>query len=387
MNQTKVILHLSHTHIATDSRILKSMDAAVKSGFKVVGIGASGSEATVRSSMGKYLTIFEYTIWSQALISKMPKAIRRPFLPICFAELTIKILARGVRIRPSIVHCNDTLALSAALFIKLFTGCKIIYDAHELESDRNGISLIEGKIYFYFERLFWRFIDALIVVSPSINDWYQKNMGCKLSAIILNSPLIVDDTSYSRNYLREYFDIPARHKVFVYVGFLAEGRGLEHLVQTFESDEVESHFVLLGYGPLFDKIMKKTKFSEKIHVHPAVSHEEVANVTRSADVGVCFVENVSLSDYFCLPNKLFEYAFSDLAVISSNFPDITKMVSDFGLGVVTSPDLDGVYSSVLELEKMDLQDFYKNKDLTPISWEAQSVKLLSLYNTVLQKRG
>ena len=40
------------------------------------------------------------------------------------------------------------------------------------------------------------------------------------------------------------------------------------------------------------------------------SKKKLTNLIKEADVGLCLVENVSLSDYYCLPNKLFEYAFA-----------------------------------------------------------------------------
>ena len=42
--------------------------------------------------------------------------------------------------------------------------------------------------------------------------------------------------------------------------------------------------------------------------------------------------NVSLSGYYCLPNKLFEYCFC--VPIASDFPDIVDVVSKFKLGYV-----------------------------------------------------
>ena len=73
---------------------------------------------------------------------------------------------------------------------------------------------------------------------------------------------------------------------------------------------------------------------KNIHFHPLVPHHEVVNLIKSSDVGICFIENVSLSDYFCLPNKLFEYLFAGLNILGSNIPEIVKFITTNKVGTV-----------------------------------------------------
>ena len=119
-------------------------------------------------------------------------------------EMVAKLLRSAIKEKPDLVHCHDTLVLPLGVIVKLFTKAKLIYDAHELESDRNGLSKFEGFLTQYIERLLWRFVDALIVVSPSIDAWYQDKIGPKPSAIILNS-LISTKTLCKSDYLRTKF--------------------------------------------------------------------------------------------------------------------------------------------------------------------------------------
>ncbi|MBK9624803.1 MAG: glycosyltransferase [Rhodocyclaceae bacterium] len=70
--------------------------------------------------------------------------------------------------KPDVVHCHDTLVLPLGVIVKLFTRATLIYDAHELESDRNGLTELQGRLTLWVERWLWQFVDALIVVNPSI---------------------------------------------------------------------------------------------------------------------------------------------------------------------------------------------------------------------------
>lgn len=42
----------------------------------------------------------------------------------------------------------------------------------------------------FVEKLLWKFVDKLIVVSPSISMWYKENIGEKTTEIIMNAPVL-----------------------------------------------------------------------------------------------------------------------------------------------------------------------------------------------------
>jgi len=378
-----VILHISHTDITIDGRILKELDSLYAEGiYNVVAIGASLNEdAPPAENNTKYpietlKLFFNKTRW------------KPHFLRYCFAaiELLFRLVISGVRQRPKVVHCHDTLALPAGLLIKLFTGCKLIYDAHELESNKNGQSKVFSKATLLIEKLCWSKVDALISVSPSILDWYSDNLGEKKNILILNTPRFSDELTLNtenNRYFHEKFSIPESELVFLYLGMLGEGRGIESLLDVFSRKDINSHIVFMGYGPLRDLIISAGQDSPKIHLHAPVKHDQVVPLTRNADVGLCFIEDVSLSDYLCLPNKLFEYAFSRLPILASDFPDMKKVINDYGLGVCSKNDVESIKSAVQGLEQSSPNACEMN-DLSVLSWEQQERRLLSLYESLLK---
>src|SRR5690606_3088570 len=117
---------------------------------------------------------------------------------------------------------------------------------------------------------------------------------------------------------------------------------IDMCLQSFADDSIDAHVVFMGYGPLSSVIGEFAAKHTNIHLHKSVPHEQVVTMVRNADVGLCFVENVSLSDYYSLPNKLFEYAFSGLPVLASDLPEISKIVSQYSLGFCSAADLDSM---------------------------------------------
>ena len=122
---------------------------------------------------------------------------------------------------PNIVHSHDVIPIPICLIMKLFFGSKIIYDAHELESDRAGLGKIMGKAVLLVEKIAWKWIDRFITVSPEIMNWYYEEISEKPGKVILNSPLIQEDQlskNIQKDYLKKIFNIPDESIIYIYIG-------------------------------------------------------------------------------------------------------------------------------------------------------------------------
>jgi glycosyltransferase involved in cell wall biosynthesis len=376
------ILHLTQTDIRADSRILKEMQSLLNSdnNYRLFGIGViqRGGEPSVSTS--ENLNIRSIGIYFRD-VRYLPKMLVHSLLVV---EILIKMSVFALKIKPTVIHCHDTPVLPLGVFVKLLTGARLIYDAHELESNKNGLSKTLGKLTLFVEKLLWRFIDRLIVVSPSIQKWYANNVGKKKSEVILNSPLLKkQENNYNSLYLREKFSIPDESKIFLYIGIFEEGRGIGLITEAFKNNKLKSHLVFLGYGVMKEKLLALSKENNNIHIHDAVPHEEVVPIAKSADVGLAMIENVSLSDYYCLPNKLFEYIFSQIPILASNFPDILNVVEKYNLGKCSNLDSKSICSAIKEFEEMKILPKIDLKEMYGLSWNAQEEKLNKLYKEIL----
>jgi glycosyltransferase involved in cell wall biosynthesis len=388
--KNSVLLHLSHTDILSDNRILKELRALeVLPNRSVMAIGVKSAEEAAATQVHLKAKIFSMRLMTKG-VRFVPRAVRYA-MNLC--ELTIRMLGVAVKQRPAVVHCHDTLVLPAGFLIKLICGSQLVYDAHELESDKNGQSGILSKGTLLLEKICWSRIDLLVSVSPSILRWYTDNLGVKKNILVLNSPEVDLNCHHldygvqesGRRYFHACFQIPEDKLVFVYLGLLATGRGIEMVLEAFAQPNIKSHVVFIGYGDLKNKIDDYAKKHRNIHRHPPVPHEQVVGLVNNADVGLCLVENVSLSDFYCLPNKLFEYAFAGLPVLASDFPDIRKVVADYSLGICSDLKFEeiarviGTQENTFSL-KVDV-------DLSELSWPTQAKRLTSAYREMLNRRS
>jgi glycosyltransferase involved in cell wall biosynthesis len=378
------VLHLTHTDINSDSRILKELESLSKNKkVRITALGVHMNEENKKYKKIEHVKIYSINLNSRKLIF-FPAFIKHSLSVI---ELTLKMIFNSFKAKPSIIHCHDTLVLPLGVLVKLFTGSKLIYDAHELESNRNGLSNTLGKMTFFVEKLLWRFIDKIIVVSPSISDWYQKNIGIKSTEIIMNSPILSEnsfDIKDDKLYFRNKFNISDSSKIFLYIGILSEGRGIDLLIEAFKKSDLSSHLIFLGYGEFKNRLVELSKEHQNIHVHDAVPHNEVVSIAKSADVGLCFIQNVSLSDYYCLPNKLFEYAFAEIPILASDFPDIAMVVEKYNLGKCSDLTSESIYNAIKEFEHIEKLPRINTSDLYDLSWSAQEEKLVKMYKDLIE---
>ncbi len=374
------ILHLTHTDIRVDSRILKELGAFQDSDiYRLYAIGIAEHER------GGGINIFHgASVESINLCCRsfrwMPQIFRH-FL--VYIEMVIKVLLSALHIRPHLIHCHDTPLLPLAVFLARIFRSKLIYDAHELESKKNSQSKFISQMTLFVEKVCWGRLNGFITVSNSIMLWYQTRFPKKESVLILNSPVIKDSPSKSNFnwYFHALYGISKDHLVFVYLGLFVPGRGVEKLLQVFSDEKLSSHIVFVGRGPQREIIRKYEKLNSRIHLHDPVHHDQVVTLVANADYGLCFIENVSLSDYYSLPNKLFEYAFAGLPVLASDFPDMREIIEKYELGAVALSDVNSITTSIVALQKAGRRRL--EKDLQPLSWQTQVGQLKELYRRVL----
>jgi glycosyltransferase involved in cell wall biosynthesis len=309
-------------------------------------------------------------------------------------EMLVRMTFEGLRLRPSVVHCHDCVALPAAFAISALCRSALVYDAHELESRRSCQSRRINTLVLAIERWCWRRISLLVSVSPSILDWYASNLGPKRSVLVLNSPALaptsIGDPGRVRRslgeqgYFHRRFGIPGGTPVFIYLGYFVRGKGIEPVLDVFCRPGLRSHVVFMGGRDSVGVARYAERFGN-IHIHPAVPYDQVVQFAREADCGLCLFEDVSLSHRLTLPNKLFEYAFAGIPVLAFRLTEIASLVEHYGLGVCCDEDTDSIEAAVRRIERDGIPR--PEVDLSELSWDVQAKRLQDAYGELLLERS
>lgn len=247
--------------------------------------------------------------------------------------LRVFFFYKGKKIK--VVNCHSLFVLPVGYLLKLFDAkIWLIYDAHELESEKSGLNKWGKTISSVVEKFLIKRVNKVIVVSPSIDRWYRHKYGICNVITIRNTPELLNRVGRQDVFNRK-FGIPGDSMIFIYQGAVNKGRGIEKLLNIFSKFSFDKHLVIMGYGPLVEIVKEFEKKNSNIHFLDAVHPSEIFFYTEGADVGLSIIENISLSYYYCLPNKLFEYLHSGLPVLVSDFPDMSEVVNQFDCGWTT----------------------------------------------------
>jgi glycosyltransferase involved in cell wall biosynthesis len=230
------------------------------------------------------------------------------------------------------VNCHSLAALPLCVFLKRRKGAALVYDTHELETETLHTKGLRRVIARTVERLLIRFADEVVVVNDAIADWYRRAYGLDNVTVVRNVPVRRERDAKKSRILRDAFGIGEDGLVFLYQGILTRGRGVNLLLDAFAGAGPDRHILFLGYGDLEGEVTRAARRFPNIHYHSAVPPEKIAEFTAGADVGVSLIENVCLSYYMSLPNKVFEYLQCGLPVVVSRFPAMAEIVDRFGCG-------------------------------------------------------
>lgn len=363
------------------SRVLKQVESLIKHDIfeKIIIIALGSKDLPQLEHVSDKVILYRISLLTRVL----PKNLL--FQSIKYLEFSVRYLFLIYKIKPNVVNAHALNVLPIAVISKMLFKSKIVYDTHELETETNGLKGIRKALSKFMERKLMTYIDMTLVVSENIADWYVNEYNIYRPTVILNVPNY--RALKNNNHFREQLGIREDQIIFLYQGGLIEGRGINLILDAFKSRQGDRLVVVfMGYGELDKSIKVTAKKFNNIYFFPAVSPQVVLEYTSSADVGISLIENTCLSYYYCMPNKLFEYAMAGLPVLVSNMKDMSELVTKNNMGkVITSlsaRDINRVLDGFLQY---DLQKMKKSAHDVALEnrWEIQEKKMIKSYKHML----
>lgn len=373
-------IHITMTECTNESRLLKQVHSLKKSNiFNSIYIIALGSE-----KLNKHEIISPgIELIRLVLISRrLPRFWL--FQVVKYIEFFIRSVWKIRKLRINVVNAHSLAALPIACICESLFGVRVIYDAHELETEQICGKSLRKSFSKWVEKKTIHCCDLMIVVSESIADWYVDEYDIKRPSVILNVPK--KRALRERNHFRKQFAIRNDQVILLYQGGLAAGRCVNLILDAFKARQDDKVVVVfMGYGPLQQTIQIVSAEHKNIFFHHAVSPDLVLEYTASADLGFSLIQNTCLSYYYCMPNKLFEYAMAGLPVLVSNMKDMSALVTKHQMGAVISCfSAAGINRAIDDFLMQDLATMKVNayRVACEHAWEMQEQKMLAAYQAI-----
>ncbi len=398
-----------------DSRVLREAATLVGSGLDVTICATPGTDLPlIDTAAGASILRVPSLSWRQRLGrgtgpgSKSDHARRRgpvarvlrPIRQLASAMLQLQAMVafhracvdalQGSRI--DICHAHDLDTLPVANAIARRHGAKLVYDSHELFVDRamdEPQNQLLRRLCLQLERHLARRCDAVITVNGSLARELSHRLGIDPPTVVMNVPSLSDQPApTSRRVLRDAIGADDAAAILIYTGAIIPRRGLEQVIAALR-ELPACRLVLLGYGDRSYKdrlrhLADAARLGSRVSFLGPVPPEDVLRHVAGADLAVAPIQNVNLSYYLCLPNKLFEAIAAGVPVIASDFHELRRVVLGFDVGLTFDPadpsDIARAARTILDDPQRRAQMRQNTtRAVARYNWARQGAKLTAVY--------
>jgi glycosyltransferase involved in cell wall biosynthesis len=298
-------------------------------------------------------------------------------------------LIRCRRFRADVYHAHDLEALIPAWIASKLLSRQVIYDSHELFTER---PIEFPGIWRRIERFLLKRVDEVIAASPERAEIMHREYGSpRLPSVLINCP--PKEFRHSRSSLRDVLPGDMRSKnLILYQGGLSPNRCLEDLTLAAKYFDDDNVLVFLGNSNDFSRsvlcgLIKANALEEKVIFIPGVDSNELTSFISSADLGVVIYRNNCRNNYYCAPNKLFDYCMAGLPMIGCDFPPLRSFQEQYGIIRLFDPENPTSIAKTVNEYLRDKPAYAQAKRriqdvASKYNWENECTKLINIYDAI-----
>ncbi|KMT61803.1 glycosyl transferase group 1 protein [Paenilisteria newyorkensis] len=312
----------------------------------------------------------------------------KPMRTIMFRSIVfLRMVRAGFRQRYDIYHANDLNTLLQAVICAKWLGrSKLIYDSHEVQTSRTGY---DSPLYGITERFLLRFVDVCIHENHTRAAYVEERYGF-YPEVVHNYPFKQEQDTKMTVDLHQQLEIPREEPILLYQGGIQSGRGLDRLIEAVPHIKMGT-IVLIGDGrikPALEKKVAERKLENRVKFMDKVALESLPSHTKEAYLGFQILNNTCFNHYSASSNKLFEYIMSGIPIIACDFPEISRVVKGYEVGLtVNSHDPEAIAKAVNELvnnpekRKKLHQNCLQARDI--FNWDKEKLIFLAIYEKIV----
>jgi glycosyltransferase involved in cell wall biosynthesis len=281
---------------------------------------------------------------SRTLFYRLPGRLRSNILLagmqylFSYLEYNARTILKARKCRPDLVEAHDLPALPCAWLISRIRRRPLVYRAHELWAEM-GADVRFAGFWRMLEKLFIRGADLVVVPEPNRARIYLEEYGAReLPLVVANCPPLRSSPGGAA--FEDLFAGRGQRPscVVLYQGLISTDRCIEEIVESAGQFQPGISLAMIGHGvdAWRDPPARLPEGSPIVHV-PHVPYDQLAAYTASAHIGLLFYRNTCRNNFYCAPNKLYEYMMMGLPVVTCRYPGLVDFVEGQEIGLCVDP--------------------------------------------------
>lgn len=250
------------------------------------------------------------------------------------------------------VHAHDLNTAYVALAFARLKGAHLVADFHEWTSENVHWDDIAKSWLPYpqdwkeklqaLEQRIMRQASAVITVCDSIADAIAEELGNgRRLHVIRNIPPLSALTTKNYLSLKEQLGLTREQFLLLWQGGTGPTRLIEPIIAALEFAPA-CVFAIRGpsldlFGEGYRAIAGKAGAGDRLILLDPVMSRDVVAAARGADAGIWTLPRLCRNFTYALPNKIFEYTASNLALLVADYPEARRMVETHGIGLTFDP--------------------------------------------------
>lgn len=285
----------------------------------------------------------------------------------------LHVLLLGIFADVLIFH-EITFYREIVLLKKLFPKKKFIHYCTELYTEKD---VPKDKNLLKFYKRYANIPDLIIECDEGREKLRKEMFGItKPTTIILNTipkaELPSKGSKGSLAKLAGIYALPTDMPIVVYTGGAYFHRQLDMLVEAVSKVNRKVFFLSFCYGDKnaidsLERLCREKLGSKYFKICYSVPRNDLLMCINEATAGIVYYKpSLSIGNLYASPTKLFEYIGAGIPVISSNNPEIVKLIEKYNLGVcVKDESVEALAQAIEDLvfDKEKITEIKKNEDI------------------------